>query len=223
MSIEDFLIKEYEQQHQNIREIMTLTFQKVQFFLNLETFVLGALLTIFSFGIRNIADYLLFPALFLSLLGHTVFITSVHSIVQEIKLDHVNNIVRVYFRRKYSHQEGGKYIYFGRGFEDIYLRSNLSDSKNIPWRTHKDPSVFISLFVGNVNSVNITLTVLGVLIVLARLVNINVELPMLLGTGIPIAILIRKFYISRFFDRILDQEQDSFTREWSNYMNEIFR
>ncbi|MCS7251914.1 MAG: hypothetical protein RMK32_06150 [Anaerolineae bacterium] len=223
MSIEDFLIKEYEQQHQNIREIMMLTFQKVQFFLNLETFVLGALLTIFSFGIRNIADYLLFPALFLSLLGHTVFITSVHSIVQEIKLDHVNNIVRVYFRRKYSHQEGGKYIYFGRGFEDIYLRSNLSDSKNIPWRTHKDPSVFISLFVGNVNSVNITLTVLGVLIVLARLVNINVELPMLLGTGIPIAILIRKFYISRFFDRILDQEQDSFTREWSNYMNEIFR
>ncbi|MDW8185407.1 MAG: hypothetical protein RMM07_09140, partial [Anaerolineae bacterium] len=210
MNIEDFLIKEYEQQHQNIREIMMLTFQKVQFFLNLETFVLGALLTIFSFGIRNIADYLLFPALFLSLLGHTVFITSVHSIVQEIKLDHVNNIVRVYFRRKYSHEEGGKYIYFGRGFEDTYLQSNLKDARNshlnVPWRTHKDPSTFISLFVGNVNSVNITLSVLGVLIILARLVNIHIELSIILGAGIPLAILIRKFYISRFFDRILDQE-----------------
>lgn len=224
--MDEFLIEEFEQQHQNIREIMALTFQKVQFFLNLETFILGALLTLFSLGVRDIINYMFLPALFLSLFGHTVFITAVHAIVQEISLDFVNNLIRTYFRKAYKDTVGAKYIYFARDFEDRYLlsaSSNHASEQSAPrWKHHKDPSTFIALFVGNLNSFNITLTVLGLALIALQLGRVVVSVYIIFCMGAILFFVIRKLYLTVFYARKLDNAQSEIMAEWSRYFQENF-
>ena len=225
---EEFLIEEFKQQHQNVREIMSLTFQKVQFFLNLETFVLGAILTIFSLGIKDVIYYLFLPTCFLSIFGHTIFITTVHAIVQEISLDFVNNLIRIYFRKTYKDDAASKYIYFAKAFETRYLPSfsanHLGESRAIPkskrWKDNKDPSTFIALFVGNINSFNITITILGFLLFVLRLLQISVSFYALFLTGIPALFIVREIYLSIFFAQRLDKEQDKTLEEWRSYLRE---
>lgn len=224
--MEEFLIKEFEQQHRNIREIMALTFQKVQFFLNLETFILGALLTLFSLGVKDIIYFLFLPALFLGLFGHVIFITTVHAIVQEISLDFVNNLIRTYFRRAYKGTDGAKYIYFARDFESRYLRPVSSDLASKPpalqWKNNRDPSTFIALFVGNLNSFNLTLTALGLLLIVLRLVRATISTSVILCIGVPVFFVIRKIYLSVFYARRLDEAQSRIEGEWSRYLQETF-
>jgi len=224
--IEEFLIKEFEQQHENIREINSLTFQKVQFFINLETFILGAALTIFSFGIKEIIYYFFVLTGFLAFLGHTIFITTVHSIAQEIALDFVNNLIRIYFKKNYSDKAASKYIYFAKYFEQTYGSNILnSHASEIPtnsvqdrWKEHRDPSVFISKFVGNINSMNITITVYGMLLSLLNIYQLNINPYYILPPTIILGLFIRKIYFSVFFDNKLDQIQNKLTSEWINYL-----
>lgn len=67
--IEEFLLNEFREQHENIRSIINLTFQKAQFFINLETFILGGFLTLISLGVKDAINYLFVPFIFLSLFG----------------------------------------------------------------------------------------------------------------------------------------------------------
>jgi len=215
--IEEFLMKEFEQQHQNIREITSLTFQKVQFFINLETFVLGAIITIFSLGIREIIYYFFILTGFLSLLGHTIFMTTVHSIAQEIALDFVNNLIRFYFKRNYSNETASKYIYFAKDFEKIYHIDTASAHTISKWKHHKDPSTFISIFVGNINSFNIAITIIGIFMFILRSFRINSDIYILL-MGAVFTLFVRKIYFAIFFDKNLDQIQAQIMKEWTNYL-----
>lgn len=226
-AIEEFLIKEFEQQHQNIREIANLTFQKIQFFLNLETFIFGALLTIFSLGIKDIINYLFLPALFLSFFGHMVFVTAVHAIVQEISLDFVNHVIRVYFKNKYRENKAHKYIYFARDFEEKYLSilreidSNYDIYNEIRWKNNKDPSVFIALFVGNINSFNLTLFIISSLLTIFNITKIYANLYALFGLGIPLFFIVKILYLRAFFERKLDYEQRNIMQDWLVFLRNL--
>jgi len=190
---------------------------------------LGAILTIFSLGVKDIIYYLFLPACFLSVFGHTIFITTVHAIVQEISLDFVNNLIRIYFRKTHKDDTASKYIYFAKAFEARYLPSfsanHPGESRAIPpkskrWKDNKDPSTFVSLFVGNINSFNITITILGFLLFVLRLLQISVSFYALFLTGIPALFIIRGIYLSIFFAQRLDKEQDKTLEEWKSYLRE---
>lgn len=201
--IEEFLLNEFREQHENIRSIINLTFQKAQFFINLETFILGGFLTLISLGVKDAINYLFIPFIFLSLFGHTVFISSVYSIVQENNLDFVNNLIRNYFIENYKDDAAANYIYFGRDF-DKYFRG--SDS----WKSRKDPPMFIATFIGILNSFNISCAVLSLFIVFLKIFNLNLNIIFMFPVLFLMFLLIVRVYISKFLYDTVEREQNLF-------------
>lgn len=149
-SIENLLLAEFEEQHSNIRQIEHLTFQKVQFFFSLESLLIGGILSIASAlsSIPGLLRVLFAIFWFLSLFGHLVYVTSIQSMINMIKLDFSNALVRLYFGVSSPDRD---YVLFLPQIGDLLERTLGT------WERHRDNSVLLAKFVGTVNAVNLTL------------------------------------------------------------------
>jgi len=210
---DEFMIQEFIRQQENVMQIINLTFQKTQFFLNLETFVIGAFVSFMTIGVSNLIDFMFIPAIFLSYLGHITFKTLVNSIIQELTLDFASNMVRLYFYN--SNKDGGRYLYFGREF-----LKKIRDLENIKWKNNQDPSTFLAIFVGNINSFNISMSIIFTIWTIFRLIGVNIT-TLVFVLVIPILLIIQRLYMKKFYYDFIDYSQEKWNSNNREYLSEI--
>ena len=145
---EEFLIAEFNEQHNNMRQIETSMTQMIQVFFSVEGIVLAATLGLLSFNFtaEQIISIMVPIFLFLSLFGHITYNITIYSFVNILVIDFQNVVARKYFGKKYGKEE---YLYF-------MLNPEVeSGGKEGEWENVQDNRCSIAKFVGTVNAVNL--------------------------------------------------------------------
>jgi hypothetical protein len=206
---EEFLITEFNEQHNNMRQIETSMTQMVQGFFAIEGLVLAGALSLLSFNapIDNILAILSPIFWFLFLFGHITYMIAIHSFVSIVVIDFQNTITRRYFGTKYDKEE---YLYF------LVNPEAESGGKSGEWENLRDPRSATAKFVGVVNSVNLTTalgtTLYSVLEITYPQVNLFTEIALTFWTVFSVLvvayIVIQKSYHRLVFLRTVRHEEE---------------
>jgi len=150
---DEFLIAEFNEQHNNMRQIESSMTQMIQGFFSIEGIVLAGALSLLSinFTANQIVGIMAPIFWFLFLFGHITYNITIYSFVNILIIDFQNTVARKYFGKKYSNEE---YLYF-------MLNPEVeSGGKEGDWEKVKDNRSAIAKFVGTVNTVNLTIAFL---------------------------------------------------------------
>jgi hypothetical protein len=218
---EDFLLTEFEEQHNNIREVERSSIQTVQFFFSIESLLIGGVLSIASVtsSLRSILEILFVIFWLLFLFGHHVYTTSIRSMVNMIKLNFSNTLVRLYYGHSSSQRN---YMLFTPNTDALLAR------KPGNWEKHRDNSVSLARFVGLLNSFNLTtallLTIYSINAILANQlfrVDTSSQIVIILLLAVAIGILIARLYDFFFFRRIIRREEKNTLTEQTKILRRI--
>ncbi|MBK8903664.1 MAG: hypothetical protein IPM53_20950 [Anaerolineaceae bacterium] len=108
---EDFLIAEFNELHNNMRQIETSMTQMIQGFFSIEGVVLAGALTLLSINVPTDQLVAIMAPIFwfLFLFGHITYSIAIYSFVNILVIDFQNTVARKYFGKKYGKEE---YLYF---------------------------------------------------------------------------------------------------------------
>lgn len=209
--IDDLLLAEFQEQHENIRQVERLAFQRVQFFFGFESLLVGAMLSLASatssFSELTKVIFALFWLLFI--IGQFVYLATIYSVINMIKLDFSNGLVRLFFR----HESGRNYLLFLPNIHQLLEQVPGS------WEKHRDNSVLLVKFVGIVNAINLSLAIEFSIYTALILIHPDVggvfhnDMPIVIGISLGFIILVAFLQDRLFFVRMLRSAEAATLRE----------
>lgn len=205
---EEFLIAEFNEQHNNMRQIETSMTQIIQGFFAVEGIVLAGALGLLS--ITAPADQIvaiMAPIFwFLFLFGHITYSITIYSFVSILAIDFQNTVARKYFGRKYDKEE---YLYFMLNPEAD------SGGRQGEWEEVQDNRSATANFVGVVNAINLLIALGASIYTFVKLVYPQLDLPAVIAANLFLvlailvvaATMIQKAYHHVMFLRIVRREE----------------
>ncbi len=145
---EEFLIAEFNEQHNNMRQIESSMTQMIQGFFSIQGIVLAGALSFLSINVSaDLLVSIMAPIFwFLFLFGHITYNITIYSFVNILTIDFQNTLARKYFGKKYGKEE---YLYF------MLNPETESGGKEGQWEKVKDNRSAIAKIVGSVNTANL--------------------------------------------------------------------
>lgn len=187
-SFEEFLIAEFNEQHNNMRQIESSMTQMLQGFFAIEGIILAGTISLLSINLTlNRVIIIMAPIFwFLVIFGHLTYQMAIYSFVSIKSIDFQNTLTRRYFGEISGK---GEYLFFISD-PDVPIGGSAGD-----WEKVNDSRSTTAKFVGHVNAINLLFALAATIYSFIQLKYPQFNFNALTITNISITIIILIIFI----------------------------